>query len=159
MVLDEQVLKDNKTNYVSMVFAAPLIAMQWAGMGFSQSQAMPGSSAVITTLGVTGDPEIQQYYLKDKDVSQVFKDDTRLTFTAQPQASYDGTTKTVYVALQINFATSKVIPNFLLYAYGPASADGSTISYHRATYIEALQDSQFPVGTYNHTPNFVDLLF
>lgn len=139
-------LKDNKTNHVSMVFAAPLIAMQWAGLGFSGPGAMPGSTAVIATLGVTGAPEIQQYYLKDRDPSQVFQDNTRLTFTAPPEASYDGTTNTVYVALQVNFATSKAIPNFLLYAYGPASADGSTISYHRASYIEKLKNSQFPVG-------------
>lgn len=138
-----------------MVLAAPLDAMQWAGLGFSGPGEMPGSTAVVATLGVTGAPLIQQYYLKDKDQSQVFKDETRLSLTAPTKAFYNGTTKTVYVALQVNFGTSKAIPNFLLYAQGPASADGSIISYHRASYIEKLENSQFPAGKSILPPSYV----
>jgi hypothetical protein len=139
-------LKDNTTGIVSMVLAAPLVASQWAGLGFSGVGQMPGSTAVVATLGPTGAPELQQYYLKDKDQNQVFKDNTRLTLTSRAEAQYDATTKTVYFALQINFATSKATPNFVLYAQGPASADGSVITYHRVAYMEKLENSQFPAG-------------
>jgi len=140
---------------VSIVLAAPLVAMEWAGLGFSGPGEMPGSTAVVATLGVTGAPEIQQYYLKDRDQSQVFKDDTRLTLTQPIEAYYNGTTTTVFVALQINFATSKAIPNFLLYAQGPASADGSTISYHRVSFMDKLENSQFPVGKFILSTSYV----
>ncbi|KAG0591667.1 hypothetical protein M758_1G227900 [Ceratodon purpureus] len=143
---DEQALKDNTTGFVSMVLAAPLVTSEWAGFGFSGPGQMAGSTAVVTTLGVTGEPVVQQYFLKDQDLNQVFKDDTRLTLTQAIEAFYNATSKTVYVGFQVNFATSKAIPNYLLYAQGPASGDGSTISYHRAQSMDKLSNSQFPIG-------------
>lgn len=145
---DEQALKDNTTGYVSIVLAAPLVAMEWAGFGFSGPGQMAGSTAVVTTLGAAGEPLVQQYFLKAQDVSQVFKDDTRLTLTKPMEAFYNATSNTVYVGFQVNFATSQAIPNYLLYAQGPASGDGSTISYHRVSAMDKLTNSQFPVGMF-----------
>lgn len=157
----EQALKDNTTSFVSIVLAAPLVAMDWAGFGFSEAGQMVGSTAVVTTLGVTNAPFVQQYFLKAQDQNQVFKDDTRLFLTQKIEAFYDATAKTVYVGFQVDFARSKAIPNFLMYAYGPASGDGSTITYHKASSLDKLTNSQFPVGMFliptSYAPHWISL--
>lgn len=139
-------LKDNTTGYVSIVLAAPVVALEYAGFGFSGPGQMAGSTAVVTTLGVTGEPVVTQYFLKAQDESQVFKDSTRLTLTQPIQAFYNATSQTVYVGFQVNFATSLAIPNYLIYSQGPASGDGSTISYHRVAALDKLSNSEFPIG-------------
>jgi hypothetical protein len=131
---------------VSIVLAAPVVAGEYAGFGFSGPGQMAGSTAVVTTLGVTGEPLVTQYFLKAQDESQVFKDDTRLTLTQPIQAFYNATSQTVYVGFQVNFATSLAIPNYLIYSQGPASGDGSTISYHRVAALDKLSNSEFPIG-------------
>lgn len=153
--LDSQALKDNATNYVSIVLGAPLVAGGWAGLGFSGPGEMIGSTAVVATLGVTGLPLVRTYYLKAQEQSQVIIDNTRLTLTQPFEAVYNSTIKNVFVAFQVNFATSKAIPNYLLYAQGPASADGSTISVHRGTFMDKLENAQFPVGKFILNPSFL----
>ena len=153
-----QALKDNTTGYVSIVLAAPLVTQEYAAFGFSEPGQMVGSTAVVTALSVTGRPVVTQYFLGGQDASQVVKDDTRLALTKKVEALYHAASKTVYVGLQVNFAASKAVPNFIIYSQGPASGDGSTISYHRVANIDKLENSQFPVGMLSSSHLFHVLL-
>lgn len=140
-------LRDNATNYVTIVVAAPLDESEWIGLGFSEAGQMPGSTAVVATLGVTGSPLVQPYYLRDRSSNGVIKDDSRLILPTRMNATYDGTLKTVFMAFRVDFASSKIVPNYLLYAAGQASGDGSIINYHRTRSLEEMQaNSQFPLG-------------
>ena len=145
---DEQALKDNTTGYVSLVFAAPLVQSEYAGFGFSGPGQMAGSTAVVITLGATGEPVIQEYFLKAEEPNQVVKDDTRLDVVKPFEAFYNATAQHVFVGFQVDFSRSLAIPNYLIYAQGPASADGSTISYHRVSSLAKLSNSTFPIGMF-----------
>jgi len=58
---------------------------------------------------------------------------------------FDANTTTVYMAFQIDFATSKAVPNYLLFAEGPATGvDNGDLTQHTTRFME---ESQFPVGT------------
>lgn len=125
--------------------SAPLAAQQWAGLGFSGPGQMVGSTAIVATLGANG-VRIDQYFLKDKNPSQVVRDRTRILFTAGPESFYDDRYKTVYMAFQIDFNSSKADPNYLLFAQGPSSGvDNADLQYHTA---QTLQPSEFATGTF-----------
>ncbi|KAG0581135.1 hypothetical protein KC19_4G227300 [Ceratodon purpureus] len=137
-------LKDTATGFVSIVVSAPLAAKQWAALGFSGPGQMMGSTALVATLGAKG-VNIDQYFLKDKVPSQVVRVNDRIKFTAGPESYYDNKYNIVYMAFQIDFKSSKAVPNFLLFAQGPASgADNGDLEYHTAqTYLP----SEFAEGT------------
>lgn len=142
---DRQSLRDTTTGFVSIVVSAPLAAQQWAGVGFSGPGQMMGSTAMVATLGAKG-VRIDEYFLKDKIPSQVVRVSDRIKFTAGPESFYDSKSDIVYMAFQIDFNSSKAIPNFLLFAQGPASGvDNADLQYHTAqTYLQ----SDFSVGTF-----------
>lgn len=83
------------------------------------------STAIVGRLINSGIPTATEFYLKDKNSSQVFPDRTGLNFVTVPESHYDPKNKTIYVAFQVNFAKSAASPNYLLYAYGPLQLDGS----------------------------------
>lgn len=102
------------------------------------------STAIVATLGAKG-VNSEQYYLKGIFPSLVVRDDTRISFKAGPELIYDTTYTTVYMAFQIDFNASKAVPNYLLYAQGPATAaDNSELSQHTTRFMEP---SQFVEGT------------
>jgi hypothetical protein len=118
-------LKDNSTHVTSIVYAAPLTSGRWAGLGFSGDGQMPGSTALVTTLNSAGVPVATAYSLNGRSTSQVVADGTGLSFVGGlPGATYDTTTKTVYVSMEVDFANSTAVPNFLLMAYGMSYSDG-----------------------------------
>ncbi len=121
-----QSLHDSVTNVVSIVVSMPLVSSgRWAALGFSKEGYMITSTAVVGRLINSGIPTATEFYLKDKNSSQVFPDRTGLNFVTVPESHYDPKNKTIYVAFQVNFAKSAASPNYLLYAYGPLQLDGS----------------------------------
>jgi hypothetical protein len=121
-----QSLHDSVTNVVSIVVSMPLVASgRWAALGFSKEGYMITSTAIVGRLINSGIPTATEFYLKDKNPSQVFPDRTGLDFVTVPESHYDPKNKTIYIAFQVNFAKSAASPNYLLYAYGPLQLDGS----------------------------------
>lgn len=121
-----QSLHDSVTNVVSIVVSMPLVSSgRWAALGFSKEGYMITSTAIVGRLINSGIPTATEFYLKDKNSSQVFPDRTGLNFVTVPESHYDPKNKTIYVAFQVNFAKSAASPNYLLYAYGPLQLDGS----------------------------------
>lgn len=121
-----QSLHDSVTNVVSIVVSMPLVASgRWVALGFSKEGYMITSTAIVGRLINSGIPTATEFYLKDKNPSQVFPDRTGLNFVTVPESHYDAKNKTIYIAFQVNFAKSAASPNYLLYAYGPLQLDGS----------------------------------
>jgi len=119
-------LHDSVTNVVSIVVSMPLVASgRWVALGFSKEGYMITSTAIVGRLINSGIPTATEFYLKDKNPSQVFPDRTGLNFVTVPESHYDAKNKTIYIAFQVNFAKSAASPNYLLYAYGPLQLDGS----------------------------------
>ena len=122
---DCQSLKDNSTQVVSIVLGAPFIGdQQWFGLGFSDQGYMIGSTAMIVKPNSTS-VEVVQYALKGQVPSAVVPDTTGLAIVGVPHAYYDAASSTAYMSFQVNFAKSTAKANYLLYAYGSLSADGS----------------------------------
>jgi hypothetical protein len=129
-----QSLHDSVTNVVSIVVSMPLVSSgRWAALGFSKEGYMITSTAIVGRLINSGIPTATEFYLKDKNPSQVFPDRTGLNFVTVPESHYDPNNKTIYIAFQVNFAKSAASPNYLLYAYGPLQLDG-TLQIHDSHY-------------------------
>lgn len=129
-----QSLHDSVTNVVSIVVSMPLVSSgRWAALGFSKEGYMITSTAIVGRLINSGIPTATEFYLKDKNPSQVFPDRTGLNFVTVPESHYDPKNKTIYIAFQVNFAKSAASPNYLLYAYGPLQLDG-TLQIHDSHY-------------------------
>lgn len=127
---DWQSLKDNVTQYVDIVVAAPVSASKWAAIGFSDQGYMVGSTAMIATYqgNVT---KVTQYRLENQvSPGACVADNSTLSILLGPEATYDPASSTVYMAFRADFTNSSAKANWLLWAYGPASADGATIYEH-----------------------------
>lgn len=128
---DWQSLKDNVTQNVDIVVAAPVSTSKWAAIGFSDQGYMVGSTAMIATLQANGIPKVTQYRLENQNSpGACVADNSTLSILLGPKATYDSVSSTVYMAFRADFTNSSAKANWLLWAYGPSSADGATIYEH-----------------------------
>lgn len=128
---DWQSLKDNVTQYVDIVVAAPVSTSNWAAIGFSDQGYMLGSTAMIATLDANGAAKATRYKLESQvSPGACVADNSTLSILSGPVATYDSASSTVYMAFQVDFTNSSAKANWLLWAYGRASADGATIYEH-----------------------------
>lgn len=127
---DWQSLKDNVTQYVDIVVAAPVSTSHWAAIGFSDQGYMVGSTAMIATLPSSG-AKVTQYKLESQaSPGACVADNSTLSILLGPVVTYDSASSTAYMAFRVDFTNSSAKANWLLWAYGPASADGATIYQH-----------------------------
>ena len=142
MVVDWQSLKDNVTQFVDIVVAAPVSTSHWAAIGFSDQGYMVGSTALIATLEANG-PKVTQYKLENQNSPGACVADTStLSILLGPEVKYDSASSTVYMAFRVDFTNSSAKANWLLWAYGPV--DGTTILQHTT---RTSTQSAFETGT------------